>query len=132
MGGRLNLNGGTLNLDEGMLTLDGGCVPLQFKYWLYPTMASLNSEQANSQTNRVGNCICKTCNKVIQDSNIYTVCDACCESNHENFCKHLPEKLNSLVCPLKCKSNKERNNNCPSLLSGDNSNNCKTLVMLRR
>ena len=97
-------------------------------------MASLNSEQTNSQTNRVDNCICKTCNKAIQDSNNYTVCDTgtCCESNHETFCKHLLGKLNSTVCPLKCESNKERNNSCPSLLNGDNNNNCETSAILLR
>ena len=83
-------------------------------------MASLNLEQTNSQTNWVDNCICKTCSKAIRETNNYTVCDTCCESNHENFCKHLLGKLNGKGCSLKCESNEERNNNCPSLLNGDN------------
>ena len=97
---------------------------------LYPKMTSLNSEQTNSQTNQVDNCICKTCNKAIQDSNNYTARDTCCESNHENFCKHILRKLNSMICPSKCESNKERNNNCPSLLNGDSNNNCQTSAIL--
>ena len=99
---------------------------------VYPKMASLNLEQTNSQTNQVNNCICKTCNKAIQDSNNCTVCDTCWESNHETFCPHLLGKLNSTVCPLKCESNKERNNNCPSLLNGDNNNNYETSAISLR
>ena len=99
---------------------------------LYLKMASLNSELTNSHTNWVDNCICKTCNKAIQDCNNYTVCDTCCESNHKTFCKHLLGKLTSKVCSLKCESNKERNNNCPSLLNGDNNNNSKTSAILLR
>ena len=71
-------------------------------------------------------------NKAIQDSNNYTVCDICCESNYETFCKYLLGKLNSTVCPLKCESCKERSNNCPSLLNGDNNNNCETSAILLR